>query len=142
MFRAKRADNGEWVEGYYIYRRPGNSGYIVSDNGVGFFVERVVPETVCQYTGLNDKNGNKIFDGDLLDSDLYPFYSDGKHNYFAEIFLLDEQLTTCIEAIRYPNSNVRGISDGLIDYVENFHSENWEIIGNIFDNPELLGGDE
>lgn len=75
LFKAKRIDNGEWVEGY-IVRHPsavqvGESSPwyihvppIDPDDSGGVF--NVNPETVCQYTGLNDKNGVKIFEGDIL----------------------------------------------------------------------------
>lgn len=79
LFKAKRMDNGEWVQGY-IVRHPsavqiGESSPwyihvppIDPDDSGGVF--NVNPETVCQYTGLTDKNGAKIFEGDKL-SDKY-----------------------------------------------------------------------
>lgn len=79
LFKAKRLDNGEWVQGY-IVRHPsavqiGESSPwyihvppIDPDDSGGVF--NVNPETVCQYTGLTDKNGAKIFEGDKL-SDKY-----------------------------------------------------------------------
>lgn len=137
LFRAKHVhamDSNEhldrtWVNGYlsdenYIYDKSLEGEFLVDEN------------TICQYTGLTDKNGKKIFEGDILRGFQYPFCYDGEYNYYAEIFF--ENCSFMTYTHKNPSSCVRGISDGNTDLMEDWVSEDWEVIGNIYDNPELL----
>lgn len=137
LFRGKRVANGKWVEGDLIqifhlrelkYIRRGEVEYLIDNNTVG------------QFTGLRDKNGNKIFEGDILSSDEYPYTSDDKQNYFAEVVWCDNCPAFGLYTFKAPKSLVRGISEGC-EFIEDGLS-GFEIIGNIYDNPELIGGEK
>lgn len=141
LFRGKRTDNGEWAEGYLYEHEPALVG-IVSENDVpepskwfiartGFadwnmprpveFVE-VDPSTISQYTGLKDKNGKRIFEGDILLLDDIK----GLVNYGTGCF--------CVEL---PGPDYLYRNNPAIDMVLNEYP-GLEIIGNAHDNPELL----
>ena len=123
LFRGKRVDNTEWVEGFYVnvpehYKQEmSGKSYIVSINN-GLFME-VVHESVGEYTGLTDKNGERIFEGDIIQYDkdgaLYEivFVKEGGKTQFCSKFILD----------------------GSLGYVNECSDT---VIGNIHDNPELL----
>ena len=141
LFRAKHIHaipcnehlNGTWVHGYlsdkdYIYDKSLDGEFLIDEN------------TICQYTGLTDKNGKKIFEGDILRGFQYPFCYDGEYNYYAEIIF--ENCSFMTYTHKNPSSCVRGISDGNTDLMEGWLSEDWEVIGNIYDNPELLEEEE
>lgn len=151
LFRGKRVDNGEWVYGYLFddgYQNPRHvfvGGLMIDEykgtacdkwniNGIDFC--DVKPNTICQYTELTDKNGKKIFEGDILRGFQYPFCHDGEYNYYAEIIFANCSFMTYTR--KNPSSCVRGISDGNTELMECWVSEDWEVIGNIYDNPELL----
>lgn len=168
LFKAKRLDNGEWVEGYYY--QIWEKGYILwgMTNNMPDMVE-VNPDTLCQFTGLNDntkweeltelekelflsnwnyqedrKNkvedwkGKKIWENDILRGYQYPYRRDGNDNYFAEVTWFGNCPAFGIYTFKNPKSNVCGISEGNTEFMENWNSEDWEVIGNIFDNAELL----
>lgn len=119
-FRGKRTDNGEWVHGYVCrYGWTGKENtYIVPDYASALYSLEVDPKTVGQYTGLKDKNGTKIFEGDIV-------MLRGDEEPYQVVF--DE---SCFQ-----------IYDSSVCYVmDNFYDYEMEVIGNIYDNPELLGG--
>lgn len=116
LFRGKRVDNGEWVEGYYSPVNipiTGNMGHFI--NVGGYRAVEIDPETVSQFTGLEDKLGTKIFEGDVID-DLGVEY----------IVVFDSDY-----------AQFRGKFDGWNAEISHIASR-CEVIGNIHDNPELL----
>lgn len=127
LFRGKRVDNGEWVEGYIVklgkesFSDPERYGICNKAIPIGgsavcynLKINEVIPETIGQYTGLNDKNGTKVFDGDCI----------GCRENVVEY--LDGTFT--INGDR-PLSWLKG-TNGFI------------IVGNIYDNLELLEVEE
>ena len=129
-FRGKRLDNGEWIYGNSIVR-VGDGFFICDWTGVAIkksefynlFTE-VAPATVGQYTGLKDKNGREIYEGDIIGGSNgsingweWPFKSEIKWN--------DEEC---------------GFNTPNWGYMDSTHYYN--VLGNIHDNPELLKGGE
>lgn len=148
LFRGKRVDNGEWVYGDFIENQGSCYIYTASDTTtipipsneqiISVICNKIIPETVGQYTGLTDKNGKKIFEGDYV------------------INIIDEgskEETVCVEYVGFYDG-----SFGFFDHIVGDSSpypndcftpfeycvlENIDFCGNIHDNPELLkGGDE
>lgn len=133
IFRGKGTRKGkEWKEGDLFH---GYNGYVgITKKLLGVETWEVDPETVGQYTGLKDKKGKKIFEGDIIkyehrdikekavirygspnkvDAAMYGWYLDDNHGNTAYLF-----------------------SEHYINFFE------FEVVGNIWDNPELLGGKE
>lgn len=131
LFRGKRVDNGEWVEGFYVnvpehYKHEmSRKSYIVSINN-GLFME-VVPESVGQYTGLTYKNGKKIFEGDIIrnNGNEIGVIRHGKYDVYSHYVFGGY---CCVDK-----------TSALIDWTSGWRCE---VIGNIHDNPELLRGEE
>lgn len=126
LFRGKRTDNGEWVEGCYLQedKRPKETFIEWFERG-SFFptLKRVIPETVGQYTGLCDKNGNKIFEGDIVKTK------------YGRLCLIKWLSTGCFCGIDLIPIEVKSRKPHTWDL---YCSENLEVVSNIHDNPELL----
>jgi uncharacterized phage protein (TIGR01671 family) len=90
---------------------------------------------LMQFTGLKDRNGKEIYEGDILTAPYYPFQDDGKYNYHGVIEWIDE-LASFYMTKRLANSEKRGISDGISEQIDDI--SNFEVIGNIYEIPELL----
>jgi len=127
LFKAKRKDNGEWVEGYY--RRIPCMGlhghYIMPQNPKNRLEQyEIDSDTICQYTGLTDKNGKRIWENDILKANLDESYPEDitymKILWNEYGFCVHENYSTDIEAL------------------EKWYAERFQVCGNIFDNPELL----
>lgn len=88
-----------------------------------------------QFTGLHDKNGVEIYEGDILTSWIYPFQDHGDYNYHGVVEWIDE-LASFYMTKRVANKHIGGISDGISEPIENIDS--FEVIGNTYQHPHLL----
>ncbi len=160
LYRGKRVDNGEWVYGdlikdylsgqYFIhpYGDSANESDKVGEEGcLRFFSFEVIPETICEYTGLTDKNGNKIFEGDIVEyNDEECFYPEEFTRFIGEIvfesgaFGVGSHKNLPIALENWCNN------DNYVSLWELYWNLNCtqcelsmlEVIGNIYDRPELL----
>ena len=127
LFKAKRLDNGEWISGSLVCFAGGERAILPSDSKAFFSKNKgficcdtcqdVDPSTVCQYTGLTDKNGKKIFDGDVVrrETDYY-----GKHKVYDEPVVWEDDIEKGFLGEPYTSGYC-------------IHGGNWEVIGSIHD---------
>lgn len=133
LYKAKRLDNGEWVTGHYVKGLDmyGKEVYLIFEPVTLFYSSgetdgwrEVDPSTICQCTGLKDKNGNLIWENDIVRDEHGNFYKAfWQNNYYQFSWI-------CVK------SDVFSI--GAKWDLWSFKSFEIEVIGNIFDNPELL----
>lgn len=121
LFKAKRKDNGEWAEGLLVFLTKinlANAETVLAIQRFALGSVEIDDSTICQYTGLTDKNGNKIWENDVVkDTDIH-----------------------LLGSVEYDEEHGMYVINEVNDGYQNFQ-EFWsctEVIGNIFDNPELL----
>ncbi len=132
LFKGKRISNGEWVEGFAIFAD--NKAFILNnakvefdkgfnENRLNFVLIEVIPETVGQYTGKTDKNGKKIFEGDIVVMNIKGY------NTICKVAWADN-----VAQFQLWQTNTIPHTPTAL----NLGNYDCEIIGNIHDNPELL----
>ena len=141
LSRGKRKDNGEWVTGYYVFqrKRSGVFGQKISELDFDRHLiidlrgnsHEVIPETVGQYTGLKDKNGKPIFEGDIVESRASENQEDWKRwvvQFTDGSFCFEREI---------PRKRKYKYEQNLL-CVDEIELYGLTVIGNIHDNPELL----
>ena len=158
LFKAKRVDNGEWVEGFVVKRVHNEGEFLDGKIKWGMikvdyiFPEiedccyKIIPETLCEFTGLRDKNGKRIWENDIVITQPFydrPYSDKRKSKQFLGIV---EYQTSTFNGNKFYPKQVYQAKWGL-KYTEEhgkFVHFSWgdlwgcEVIGNRFDNPELL----
>ena len=149
LFRGKRVDNGEWVYGRGLQQCKDELGneivaiftdvvksekYIKKEGRYTLYYAPVKAETLEQYTGLKDKNGKKIFEGDVvhLKGDGYGGAKIGKDYYRVVTFHEGVFCLSIEDGVHYP------VHTPIYEHSDSHNIVIWDVVGNITDNPELM----
>lgn len=152
LFRGKRVDDGTWKYGSYVEQYGSKQIYLkdgMDEDGLDRY--HVNASTVGQYTGVTDRSGTKIFEGDILMCHNNP--KDIYKVVLGEFNVIDTETFENVETVVGWHTEVIPTADPLSAVepfnltmpLNRFYIERGEmvVIGNIYDNPELLkGGDE
>ena len=123
IFRGKREDNGEWITESETYIKDGDGTWLCDESND---VVKVIPETVGQYTGLTDRNGKKIFEGDILGG------------YLDDNYPENQTVMEVVWCNYWWGTKEIGCDPDLLEWED---GEILEIVGNVFDNPEMMKGE-
>lgn len=148
LFRGKRLDNGEWIEGHLIRYENGRTRICESKTDIFCYekdrsiIQTVAYETetftVGQYTGMKDKNGKRIFEGDIIRT----HYANTIATDFVEqVVFHNGRFTSLYKLHRLGNGKIfANLPDGVphLPQDKTPYMDWCEVIGNIYDNPELL----
>lgn len=135
LFKAKRKDTGKWVEGLLWQKKYNSNKIFIScfpdkdDNEEVFVVD---PDTICQYTGLTDKNGRKIWENDIV---KYHFGDDVAPIRFGVYQSCFDSIQTGHVGFYVDWDSKKALRKDLGYWVNMIDCN---VIGNVFDNPELL----
>ena len=125
LFKAKRKDNGKWVEGYYQkqFDLDGSEQHLIfwSKSYTVWEYAEINPDTLCQYTGLTDKNGKRIWENDICDT----FENDSKE-ILRNIVKFEDG---CFKVFK---------EHYLSMHLDCYEESDLKVVGNVFDNPKLL----
>jgi uncharacterized phage protein (TIGR01671 family) len=137
LFRGKRIDNSEWVYGDLMHKHYNfntKADKVIHNNLMKY---KVIPETIGQYTGLTDKNGKKIFEGDIVKcTDTFSDYE------FIAVVMFGNPKGEYNWGFQLNRISGANANTDILLWVDMEETGAFiEVIGNIHDNPELLGGD-
>lgn len=121
-FKGKTKDTDKWIYGDLLQYADTAQIWVQTDEGKWNYI--VYPETVCQYTGLTDKNGRKIFEGDIVG-----LYSNYRKEWDYGVVKYGDFNCSCCEGVYgwyFEDGDIRRYDE-------------YEVKGNIYDNPELIG---